>query len=339
MCLHVLHANGWTGYLICQLFPQAEVVPWRIDLTAGDVVDRLSRPAMTPAAGAALLFHIDLSDTRRTPRERQWLLQWLRTRQIAALNAGCDDLSRRRLQTRLRELALNSVAIGARPDPAERVIVKTDPNHGGESEMRLSYAQRATLGIAFEGAPFVAGRQYRVLPLRGVPPGVLAHPDYAVERFVENASGLFFRAYVSGTAVVVVKAYCTAEIKAISGDARDENWAFLLDELDHPTPAEIPVKVARTIRAFALAEDLHFGSIDVVQDEHGEPYVVDLNTTPWGGKAPVDAEIAAFLRDGFMQGIQRRHERARDVLSPRVDPPEPQGDIRDAQPCRHHCSA
>jgi hypothetical protein len=320
MSLFVLHANAWAGYLVCHLFPQAAVIPWRADLAAEDVADSMGRHASGTSADAALLFHVDLSDTRRTPRERPQLMGWLRSRGIAGLNAGCDDLSRRRLQQRLRALSLNTVAIDPRPADDTRVIVKTDPNHGGEAELRLSPQERAMLGVSFEGAWFAHSREYRVLPLRDVPPEVLAHPDYAVERYVDDGSGVFFRVYVSGTAVLVVKAHCDQQIKAVRGDARDENWGFRLDELDDLADAAIPSKLARAIRTFVLAEDLHFGSIDIVPDERGEPHVVDLNTTPWGGKVPIDEEIAEFLREGFVQGAELRSERMRRGLPPCAAP-------------------
>lgn len=304
--LFVLHANAWSGYLASHLFPRASVLPWRADLTADESINALARLAAESSSEAALLFHIDLSDTRNTPRDRPALLHGLRSRNITALNAGCCDLSRRRLQARLRELALNTVSIDQHTAEDTPVIIKTDPNHGGAPELRLSAWERAALGITFEGAWLGSARAYRVLPLRNVPAEVLTHADYAVERYVENASGMFYRAYVSGTAVLVVKAHCVHQIKVICGDPRDENWALHIDELAHLSVEAIPAKVAQAIAALAMGEGLHFGAIDLVEDDRGEPFIIDLNTTPWAGKRPIDHEIAEFLREGFLEGAKLR---------------------------------
>lgn len=304
--LCVLHANPWSGYLAAHLFPNAPVLAWRPGMAGTEVAGWLGALGADTGREAALLFHVDLSDTRRTPQGRAALLDWLQARGIACLNAGCEDLSRRRLQARLRALSLNSVGLTADAAARTRVIVKTNPNHGGEAEMRLAQHERDLLGIGFRGAPFVAGRQYKVMPLQEVPAAVAANPDYVIERFVGNRADLFFRAYVSGTAVVVVKAHCASEVKAISGDPRDENWAFHAEDLQAPGDAAIAGKVRQAIHTIVRAEDLHFASLDIVQDDDGEPHVVDLNTTPWGGKAPLDPQIAGLLREGFLQGIERR---------------------------------
>lgn len=333
--LLVLHANAWSGYLITKLFPGAGVMAWRADIRGDEVAERVSsHPA--GAASPALLFHVDLSDTRRTPHGRRQLTQWLRSRKVPALNADCADLSRRRLQARLREHGLNSTTLDSHVDPDARVIVKTDPNHGGAAELRLSPAERAELGVTFEGGWFRQARDYRVLRRRDVPAEILAHPDYVVERYVDDGTGRFYRVYVSGTAVLVVKAHSARLIKAVRGDARDENWGFELDELEQVPETALAQKVARTIRTFVLCEDLHFGSIDIVMDEDGEPHVVDLNTTPWGGKLPVDAEILEFLRDGFAKGVELRRSRLQDVAVPAPEPPVLKGVKVDAESGRHH---
>jgi hypothetical protein len=222
-----------------------------------------------------------------------------------ALNAGCPDLSKRRVSAA-------ALAPGERWDGP--VIVKTDANCGGIGEERLEreplpcrLARAARLaGAALGGARArererwrrlrrLPSEDYPVFPsLREVPEGVLENPALVVERFLPEREGSL---YALRTHTRLGDRHRSRRVLAAEPVVK-ANRTVLREEIE-PNP-EV-VAAADRLR-------LDYGKVDYVVHE-GRVVVLDANRTPTYGprldeaarKASAEAlapGLAAFLRSG-----------------------------------------
>jgi hypothetical protein len=111
------------------------------------------------------------------------------------------------------------------------------------------------------------------------------HPDYCIQRYVNNDDFVTFRAiYHMGNIVVFVNRIPRIVIKKWM---RDEERYF------HPT--------TETQKAFDLAREVarlskyDFFTLDMVMDNHRNMSVIDLNTTPSWSKKGYPQDILKHL--------------------------------------------
>lgn len=295
--LSVYVYRSWDGFLAQRLFPDAHLVSWEPADTATRVIKGLSRNTRI------FFFHLDFSDSRRVPLDRSELLSRLSDMNVAVWNGYYSNLSRRALQSTLRQLGLPAAAAGAAGSPEEILIVKTDPNYGGQAEARLSQSERDRLGMEFKAKTMVGPWSYRILARAELAPELWFDSDVVIERYVSNSEGSFYRAYVSGEVVILVKAFSDSEIKKVNGDERDINCCFTRSELVGPVDEAIatvfPSCLRNVISRFISSVSLKYCAIDIVHD-YTEYYIVDVNTTPWAGGREFPEEITSALRVGLL---------------------------------------
>jgi hypothetical protein len=100
--------------------------------------------------------------------------------------------------------------------------------------------------------------------------------------------------------MVIVHAHCTGYIKKVNGDSRDTNYLLCSDYTEAaPVYDDLPPSLVRICLVFIKYSKLDFGSLDVVYNDAGECYIVDVNRTPWAGKRQVPVELLAFLGLGL----------------------------------------
>lgn len=245
------------------------------------IADQVWRPAgwsvlvhqgLRPPPPAALaLLHVDL--THVPPAYAALAGQYPR-----ALNAGVLDIAKRRVADGL-------VAPGDGYEGA--VIVKTDLNHGGLPERRLSRGLLARLGrclpARWSGTP--PGGDYRVYQRRGqVPAWVWRRPELVVQRFLAERRGPHYALhqwFFLGEASVV---------STLLADGPLVKWQNRVGSL--PLHDEVPAEIRR--RRAELGFD--YGKFDyVVQD--GRAWLLDANTTPHlGARPPWTERQLAVLR-------------------------------------------
>lgn len=276
-----------TGYLIHALMPQAICH----ELKIGDSASALVRSL--PSAVRLLVFHVNLSWSRRFLLERRRAIAELSQRGTQVWNLNCDDIRKRTLHRRLRAAGLPSARANQRGDGDELVIVKTNENYGAESERAISQSARRQLGIAEPSAQILDALDYRVMPRRDVPPAWWSDRQLAMERYVTNERNVVFRVYLCGERVVVTKAFNTALIKKMTAGIQRLN--YLCDTRSSSWPDSVPREMRHLVLSARAAMRLDFGTIDVVQDNRGACYVVDVNTTPYWG-AESQSDIIEHLR-------------------------------------------
>ena len=64
--------------------------------------------------------------------------------------------------------------------------------------------------------------------------------------------------------------------------------------------------VLRDAAAFCEAVGLDFGALDVLHDDAGRHYIIDMNVTPWSGTFGGRFGLAEHLREGFAEAVPQR---------------------------------
>lgn len=273
--LAVLEWNAWHGFMAALLFPRAD----RIVVDTGERWERLLD--RIPARTRAVLPHIDLSRTSRVPRGRAELCAALRDRGVRILNEHVTDISKGHVQRECARLGLPTVAAAREGDPEERVIVKTVLNAGGKKERWLTRGERRRLGVGPLSRHLRCADDYRVLRRRDVPRSWWSDPSLCVERYVDNSRNAFYRFYMVGRRQAVSRAVAAVPVRRMEGELERRNFLF------HDFAGEgVSPGMLETARAFVAGFRLDFGALDLVEDDDGRAYVVDVNQTPyWGSES------------------------------------------------------
>jgi hypothetical protein len=107
---------------------------------------------------------------------------------------------------------------------------------------------------------------------------------WVVERYITNAKDRFHRTYVEGDAMVASGVYDPSLFKKMpEGIERESIYTTVGRALEAPEgPADFAAVGALCARV-ARAGQVEWGALDVVSDDRGGYYVIDINATPhWG---------------------------------------------------------
>jgi len=275
-----------SGYFIHAVVPECTSLPAHVDDTLQGILRAV------PARTTHFVFHLNCTVTAKFPEERAALVEALTSRGVRVLNAHATDISKQHVQQVCAELGLPTVTAERDGHPDEMVIVKTDLNFGGDSEWALSDEQRSTLGIR-EGSDIIwKPNHYRVLPRRDVEPPWWSDPRLVVERFVTNRDERWYRAFLFLDRLAVCELSNPNQIKKVNESAVLRVWMLSLNELS--VPADAPARLIESLRRFVRAFPLDFGTVDVVADDAGSHYIIDVNTTA-AYNYPIEG-VVAFMR-------------------------------------------
>jgi predicted O-methyltransferase YrrM len=294
--------QAWDGYMLPALLPEAVRIP------ADPLHSVEGILAYCPADTLAFAFHLNCTRTENFPRCRRDLIDVLNARGVPALNAFVTDIGKRRLQETCRFLGLSSVStILAEGSPEDFVIVKTDLNYAGFGEKKLSSAQLATIRSCLPPSSFASIDDYRVLPRREVPAEWWYDQNLVIELFVENRKHRKFRTYFAGcnhfvsvwTDENVIKKYRSARTRE---ELLTTEQALARAECPG-LPSSFQIGTVRLLRHLRM----DFGALDFVEDDAGECYAIDVNSTSYGNAVHKDA--AQHLRSGLLGKISSLRER------------------------------
>ena len=247
------------------------------------------------------LFHLNLTFTARLPGKREVLCRELERKGIEVWNGLVSDTTRRTIQRRCRELRLASTLASQEGDPDELLIVKTDLNYGGSYERRLTAEERERLGLPEPSAHIRGPGDYRVIPRREVDNELWSDPGLVIERYIQNSRRSYFRAYVLGDRLVISEAVSPRHIKKMEVGLPRRN-AFIplrdLKNLREPVMDWVAPSLLRTLLTFLEGFGLAFGALDLVEDDGGQAFIIDVNPTPYWG-TEVYGELLDFLAPGL----------------------------------------
>ncbi len=290
----LIYGGSAATYLLVHMFPAARRIPAYVGEAADDVLSRLD------ACPEWFIFHVNLTFTERCPADRERLTAGLAAAGTRMLNAGVTDISKANVQQGCREAGLNSTLAELEGDPDELLIIKTNCNCGGVGEKLLPPEQRERLDLPYAPAEYWH-REYRVLPRAQVPPELWSFQDLVIERYVNNAQQIFFRAYVCRNHLIVSRVVDEKPLKRMPEGIPREDFLFRVNgspEIVEADASDPPEGLAEEVVRFCRSFRLDFGALDIVQDDEGRYYIVDVNTTPvWGNTGHPD--LIGFLASGI----------------------------------------
>ena len=285
--------KSWHDFLLPMIFPEATRLQARPGETSSDVLERL------PSHIRTFLFHVNLTDTRRSPLRRSAFSRALRARGIRILNEHVTDISKHRVQDVCAEAGLNTTRATRAGDPHERLIVKTNANYAGEKEQFLTPDLRRTLGLAPRNRWIRRHDEYLIQRRSEVNDAHWRSRQLIVERFIENRRHVFYRVHKVGDRMIVSRMVNSAGIKKMLHHIPRTNWNLHLPSLEPvegPRPA--PVHVIQAAARFCSVFRVDAGSIDVLEDNQAECYVIDVNASPFWAETRYD-HMLRFLAGGL----------------------------------------
>lgn len=275
------------GYLLDKLVEGTEI----LRLPASERVDVSEILNAVASSVRYFIFHLDLScdSFLQRPHARRCLIDALTGAGIRVINAGVVNITKRSIHRQNRLAGLPDSSANQYGPGDERLIVKTDLNSGGNPEY-------FSLGRALN--PIISGpADYRILARRDIPDEWWSIDELDIERFIANKDDEFYRFYLFGPYVVVSEAWSDREIKRMDGTCPQNNHTLSLAEIVDLEVAENGawVGAAKTGSTFARSFGLGYGAIDIMRDDLGQFFVIDVNKTPYWG-ADIENEITVHLR-------------------------------------------
>ena len=281
-----------SDFLLKRLYPSARIV------TANPLVDAdtIVRAARENFRNPSLwLFHLNISFSEQWLPHREAVIENLRNFGYHIVNGRIVDIRKSTLQKLNLDLGLPDVRVTRDDDPFMRVMVKTDYNYGGVCESKLSSVETKNSGLLdASGCSISSFDEYYVCEIGQVSEETWQDKRLVVEKYIDNDCDRFCRYYRCGGRAVLSEVINRDVIKKMVPGLPRENWYLNFGE-------ECPVTHARVVRnAIKMCRNLalEFGALDIVIDQDGCPYIIDVNPTPgWGLEEQSD--MLSFLRGGF----------------------------------------
>ena len=264
-------------FLARALFEGATILDARIDDPPEEVLTRIPRDT------GWFLFHLNCTVTDNFPYDRQILCRLLEDKGIRLLNRFVTDISKRHVQDMCRQSGLNTTLTGPEGPGDELIIVKTNLNFAGKSEWGLTETERQALGVGAGSDMIWDPYHYQVIPRSKVEAGWWQDPSLVCERYISNADDRWYRAYLLKSRFVLCELVSPYQVKKVGESKLQRLWmASFGDELrvDHPLSGHVPKQLLGDLAGFARSFKLDFGTIDVVESNEAEHYIIDVNSTP-----------------------------------------------------------
>ena len=268
--------NTGDDFLIRHLFPEAAVVPASLDDTYQSLARGLPEDLQLFAP------HLNCTLTAGFPRERSKLLEELRARGVHVLNERVTDISKKSLQATCARAGLPTTKADSEGDPDETLIVKTNLNFGGATEWALSSEERVELGLGMGSDIIWKPDHYQVLPRKEVERKWWTDENLIIERFIENRSDIWYRAFLIFDRVFLTELKSPGRIKKVWDSELTGSWkSGFGPEWQDTIPDSGPAgQILRDLALYVSETGLEFGAVDFVLSEQGRPFLIDLNSTP-----------------------------------------------------------
>lgn len=279
-------------YLIRRLLPAVRIIDAAVDQPAEETLALLTDEVKI------FFFHLNCTVTSRFPRERDLLIEELQDRDVTLINHRVTDVSKKEIQRHLRALGLGVTLADREGPPDERLMVKSNLNFAGASERYLSDADRDFLGVGTGSGLIWNPYHYLVRRREEVKDSWWHDENLAIERFVDNSKGLWYRAYLMWNRVVLCLMSNEYEVKKVGESRLEKMWQIDLSSASQSYVAGESAAVIDDVVTFRDALCLDYGSIDIVIDEEHRPFIIDVNPTP-AYNHPVDG-LVDHLSGAFM---------------------------------------
>jgi hypothetical protein len=250
------------------------------------------------------VFHLDISIPTWFIEEHQIqaLSRILRASGTVVLNDRVTNILKTFVQRQCDCSGLPTVRAREDGKPHELLFVKTNFNSGGirERMFQREFGHCSQTEILLS-CPLAGSRDYRVVRRDHIPVSWWGNEALSIERFIRNKSGRFFRLYLYRSAVVIAEGWSRRRIKRVHEAWGTHHCLFWSgsDIVGSGSRVRLPKRLlevaASGIRVFAL----DFGAIDLVEDDEGEFYIVDVNHTPYWGQRSSGVTIRHLKRETY----------------------------------------
>jgi hypothetical protein len=247
-----------------------------------------------------LVLNIDLTDIQSIFPNQHDLWDRVIAHKMAVLNKHWMNIDKVLLQEVVARSGLDNLTPQRDTPSSTPVIIKTRNNYGGEPEQRFLECRQYSDPPKAMGASVTNSNSYIVTTWGQARSSNIDRNQLCIELYIENPEDVFFRVYISGLAVLAVRAHCAGDIKKVSNDPRDTNCFSDRESLDLLAKNDkFGRGLAHTIEKFLAFQDVDFCSLDIVTNGT-DHYIVDINTTPWCGTGILPTEVKSFLQAGLL---------------------------------------
>jgi hypothetical protein len=286
----IYELNAWSGFMLPRIFTGASRISAHTLEPIETLLDRL------PKAMAAFAFHINLTDSRQVPLCRTQLCNYLRSKNVLLLNSEVVDISKRHIQQSLENIGLPTLRTSAHIGlDTDLVIVKTNRNHGGVAETRLTPEEYRALDLA-QDCPLHGKNDYRVLRRGDVPQLWWSNATLAIERYVSSTVGLRYRSYFLRDRHAIVTMRANNVVTRLGGSSIEHTICTTHSLLAKEAVFGLPQKLQSSLHLLTRYLNIDFGAVDFLQDDSGAVFIIDVNTTTYARGLGDDA--VRFLREG-----------------------------------------
>ena len=274
---------AWQNFLASSLFSRATRLHARFDDSVEVVMGQI------PPHATHFLFHLNVTLTSGFPASRTGLLAALASRGIRPLNERVTDISKPFIHQTCTRLGLSST-LAERTLPADvPVVIKSSLNYGGKTEKYLPPAEVARMGLRLPEN--IDPENYRIMRSGDVPGPWWNDPSLCIERYISNSGNRWHRVYLWQDRILVREALNPRPIKKLTGNISSRGMCCTLVDGRYRTAAgsePAPANLVARLAAFVPAFGLDFGTIDLVSDDAGQHYIIDVNTTPFFASKAAD---------------------------------------------------
>lgn len=279
---------GWGKFLINELIPTAKRVEAHWAQSADDVLSLLGEDI------DLFLPHINMSLTGNVPSDRENLINKLEDRGVRVLNSSITDTTKKNIQESLIDAGLPTVKVLIdKLDGDDLVVVKSNLNCGGGMERKLKTKDKKMLGlVGYDRDKVPSTKDYKVVKAGEVDELLLNDKMIQLERFVSNKKDRLWRAYIVGDRVSIIEAIVLGDIKKSKDAMKSKNHNYKFGDTKSAKPSFGPANMDKLfdyIERYVKFMKLDFCSLDIIESDEGEFYIIDLNiTTHWGNRNAPD---------------------------------------------------
>jgi glutathione synthase/RimK-type ligase-like ATP-grasp enzyme len=119
-----------------------------------------------------------------------------------------------------------------------------------------------------------------------------------IERYILNKESLFFRVYILLDKLVVSSLMSDQLVKRPDTGLPRRNFLFSRRATLEGPRSRLPAELLHSVSVFQKALRLDYGAIDLVMDDSGHVYIVDVNPTPFWGTEN-QPEVTAHLSEAL----------------------------------------
>lgn len=301
MTFAIYEWNAWWQFKLVRAVPEAFQLTARPGEHAQHVLDRC------PPSTTAFAFHLNATFSGKFPHDRDALIAGLEARGIVPINSAVTDISKRWVQAQCAASGLPVTTATRDGDPGERLIVKTDHNYGGHSDRLLAPDELVALSAPSPSTVVLHPHAYPVLARRDVPGAWWTDPTLAIERYVENRLNRIYRVSFAGRRFDVLRLVNTNVLKKVDDSVERVAMICGRDDLARGVVPGVEPQVGNAVARFVEATKMDFGGMDVMADDAGRAYILDVNATPYGATNSLRRLLS--IRRGLFEIVAERGAR------------------------------